>query len=172
MAIEATDVDQAPQEAQDAQDEPAPAPELPEDPPPAPRTRGRPAGARDKQPRKRPARAAAEQEDESPPRPPTRRSAPPKKRARRVRIVESASSASSASSAAEEELTPRTARHRQWAEYRQQKTDAHQANVNRYAALFDRMLAKVNSDKWQQLPKPVASVRARLTPRLARATTT
>ncbi len=93
MAIEATDVDQPLQEAQDAQDQPASAPELPEElpeQPPAPRTRGRPAGAKDKQPRKRPARAAAEQEEEPPPRPPTRRSAPPKKRPRRVRIVESA----------------------------------------------------------------------------------
>ena len=107
-----------------------------------PRGRGRPAGAKDKQPRKRPARAAAwaDEEEEPPPRPPTRRSAPPKQRARRVRIVESASSASSAAEE-EEELSPRTARHRQWAVYRQQKTDAHQANVNRYAALFDRMLA-------------------------------
>ena len=115
-----------------------------------PRGRGRSAGAKDKQPRKRPARAAAsrtaapqlawaDEEDEPPPRPPTRRSAPPKQRARRVRIVESASEASSAEE--EEELSPRTARHRQWAVYRQQKTDAHQANVNRYAALFDRMLA-------------------------------
>ena len=82
----------------------------------------------------------ADEEDEPQPRPPTRRSAPPKRRARRVRIVESASEASSAAEE-EEELSPRTARHRQWAVYRQQKTDAHQANVNRYAALFDRMLA-------------------------------
>ena len=139
MAIEATDVDQPLQEAQDAQDQPAPAPELPQepqDPPPAPRTRGRPAGAKDKQPRKRPARAA---EPEELPRPVTRRSAPPKKVARRVQIVESASEASS--SAEEEPLTPRTLRHRQWAEYRQQKSDAHQMSVNRYASLFDRMLA-------------------------------
>ena len=139
MAIEATDVDQPLQEAQDAQDQPAPAPELPQepqDPPPAPRTRGRPAGAKDKQPRKRPVRAA---EPEELPRPVTRRSAPPRKVARRVQIVESASEASS--SAEEDVETPRTARHRQWAEYRQQKADAHQTSVNRYAALFDRMLA-------------------------------
>ena len=127
-----------------AHDEPSQEPELPvEEPaPPAPRTRGRPAGAKDKQPRKRPVRAAAwaDEEDAPPPRPPTRRSAPPKKSARRVRIVESASSASSAAEE-DEELSPRTARHRQWAVYRQQRTDAHQANVNRYAALFDRMLA-------------------------------
>ena len=140
MAIEATDVDQPFQEvvdaqdAQDAPDAPAPAPEEPQDAPP--RARGRPAGAKDKQPRKRPHRAA---EPEELPRPVTRRSAPPKQRARRVRIVESASEASS--SAEEEPLTPGTARHRQWAEYRQQKSDAHQASVNRYVALFDRMLA-------------------------------
>ena len=143
MTIEATDVDQTP--VAPAQDEPAPEPELPvEEPPPAPCTRGRPAGAKDKQPRKRPARAQlawADEEEDNPPRPPTRRSAPPKKSARRVRVVESASSASSAAEEEEEELSPRTARHRQWAVYRQQKTDAHQANVNRYAALFDRMLA-------------------------------
>ena len=132
MTIEATDVEQTPV-----------APELPvEEPPPVPRGRGRPAGAKDKQPRKRPARAAAwaDEEDDPPPRPPTRRSAPPKQRARRVRIVESASEASSAAEE-EEELSPRTARHRQWAVYRQQKNDLHQASVNRYAALFDRMLA-------------------------------
>ena len=144
MTIEATDVEQA--LSAPAQNEPEREPELPvqEPTPPAPRAKGRPAGAKDKQPRKRPARAAAwadEEEEEAPPRPPTRRSAPPKQRApRRVRIVESASSASSAAEE-EEELSPRTARHRQWAVYRQQKTDAHQANVNRYAALFDRMLA-------------------------------
>ncbi len=140
MAIEATDVDQPFQEvvdAPDAPDAPAPAPEEPQDAPPAPRARGRPAGVKDKQPRKRPHRAA---EPEELLRPVTRRSAPPKQRARRVRIVESASEASS-SAEEEEPLTPRTARHRQWAEYRQQMSDAHQASVNRYAALFDRMLA-------------------------------
>ena len=120
-------------------------------PPAAPRARGRPAGSKDKQPRKRPARAAAwaeeEEEEEQPQqpreRPPTRRSAPPKSSAprRRVRIVESASEASSAEEEQEEAPSPRTERHRQWAVYRQQRTDAHQANVNRYAALFDRMLA-------------------------------
>ena len=116
-------------------------------PPAAPRARGRPAGSKDKQPRKRPARAAAWAEEEEPQqtreRPPTRRSAPPKSSAprRRVRIVESASSSASSAEEEEEAPSPRTARHRQWAVYRQQKTDAHQANVNRYAALFDRMLA-------------------------------
>ena len=144
MTLEATDVEQTP--VAPAQDEPSHEPELPvqEPPPPAPRTRGRPASAKDKQPRKRQARAQlawADEEEEPPPRPPTRRSAPPKKSARRVRIVESASSASSAAEEEEEEPSPRTARHRQWAVYRQRKTDAHQANVNRYAALFDRMLA-------------------------------
>ena len=142
MPVEATDVDQPFQDAPDAQnvpdaqtaqDVPVSAPEQPQA---APHKRGRPAGAKDKQPRKRPVRAA---EPEEQPRPVTRRSAPPRKVARRVQIVESASEASS--SAEEDVETPRTARHRQWAEYRQQKSDAHQQNVNRYAALFDRMLA-------------------------------
>ena len=144
MAIEATDVDQPFQEAQDAPDAqnvpdaPEDAQDQPAPPQPAPRTRGRPAGAKDKQPRKRPVRAA---EPEPLPRPVTRRSAPPRKVARRVQIVESASEASSSAQEEEEPLTPRTLRHRQWAEYRQQKSDAHQMSVNRYAALFDRMLA-------------------------------
>ena len=158
MTIQATDVEQlekpsAPVPAQEElpmQEQTAPLVA-------APRGRGRPAGSKDKQPRKRPARAAAwadeEEEEETrepPPRPPTRRrsSAPPKKSSaprRRVQIV-TEESASSASSAEEEEQeapppSPRTTRHQQWAAYRQQKTDAHQANVNRYAALFDRMLA-------------------------------
>ena len=147
MAIEATDVDQPFQDAPDAQNMPdaqnvpdAPdAPDMPEQPQDAldkPHKRGRPAGAKDKQPRKRIVRAA---EPEPLPRPVTRRSAPPRKVARRVQIVKSASEASS--SAEEEPLPPRTLRHRQRAEYRQQKSDAHQMSVNRYAALFDRMLA-------------------------------
>ena len=37
--------------------------------------------------------------------------------------------------------SPRTRRHQEWTAYRQHKANAHQANVNRYAALFDRMLA-------------------------------
>ena len=61
----------------------------------------------------------------------TRRSAP-----RRVQIVEDESS---------EEVTPppspRTQRHQEWTAYRQRQADTHQANVNRYASLFDRMLA-------------------------------
>ena len=135
MPVEATDVDQpfddapsAEPEPQDAQPEPRDAPE-PQDAPPK---RGRPAGSKDKQPRKRPVRAVSLE------RPVTRRSAPPRKVTKRVQIVESASEASESASEVE---TPRAARHRQWTEYRQQKFDAHQANVNRYAALFDRMLA-------------------------------
>ena len=158
MTIQATDVEQlekpsAPVPAQEElpmQEQTAPLVA-------APRGRGRPAGSKDKQPRKRPARAAwadvageeeEEETQEPPPRPLTRRrsSAPPKKSSaprRRVQIV----TEESASSSAEEEeqepppASPRTTRHQQWAAYRQQKTDAHQANVNRYAALFDRMLA-------------------------------
>ena len=157
MTIQATDVVEQLETPPSAPVAPAQEEELPRDernvPPATPRARGRPPGSKDKQPRKRPARAAAwaeeeeeEEEEEEPQqlreRPPTRRSAPPESSAprRRVRIVESASEASSAAEE-EEELSPRTARHRQWAVYRQQKTDAHQANVNRYAALFDRMLA-------------------------------
>ena len=142
MPVEATDVDQpfddaqlapsAQQEPQDAQPEPQDAPELQDAPQSPPQKRGRPACAKDKQPRKRPVRAASVE------RPVTRRSAPPRKVVRRVQIVESASEASSFASEIE---SPRTARHRQWAEYRQQKHDAHQASVNRHAALFDRMLA-------------------------------
>ena len=137
MPVEATDVDQPFQEAHDAPDAPDAPVSAAEQPQAAPRARGRPAGAKDKQPRKRPHRA----EPEELPRPVTRRSAPPKQRPRRVHIVESASEASSSAQEEEEPLTPRTARHRQWAEYRQQKSDAHQMSVNRYAALFDRMLA-------------------------------
>ncbi len=164
MAIEVTDVEQL-----EKPSAPVPAQELPMEDQTAPlvaapRGRGRPPGSKDKQPRKRPARAAAwadvagedeeeeEETQEPPPRPPTRRrsSAPKKKSSaprRRVQIVteESASSASSAEEEEDEEEapppSPRTTRHQQWAAYRQQKTDAHQANVNRYAALFDRMLA-------------------------------
>ena len=132
MPVEATDVDQPFEDAQAAQPTPQDAPEPQDAPQEAPQKRGRPAGAKDKQPRKRPVRAA------EPERPVTRRSAPPRKVVRRVQIVESASEASSSASEIE---TPRTARHRQWAEYRQQKNDAYQHNVNRYAALFDRMLA-------------------------------
>ena len=162
MTIQATDVEQlekpsAPVPAQEElpmQEQTAPLVA-------APRTRGRPAGSKDKQPRKRPARAAAwadvageeeeeEETQEPPPRPPTRRrsSAPKKKSSaprRRVQIVTEESASSSAEEEEEEEEapppSPRTTRHQQWAVYRQQKADVHQANVNRYAALFDRMLA-------------------------------
>ena len=159
MTIQATDVEQlekpsAPVPAQEElpmQEQTAPLVA-------APRTRGRPAGSKDKQPRKRPARAAAwadvageeeeeeEETQEPPPRPSTRRrsSAPKSAPRRRVQIVTEESASSSAEEEEEEEApppSPRTTRHQQWAAYRQQKTDAHQANVNRYAALFDRMLA-------------------------------
>ena len=138
MPVEATDVDQpfddapsaepAPQDApRTAQD--APEPQTPPQSPP--QKRGRPAGSKDKQPRKRPVRAVSLE------RPVTRRSAPPRKATRRVQIE----SASEASSSDVEVETPRTARHRQYIEHRQHKQDMHRANVNRYAALFDRMLA-------------------------------
>ena len=78
-----------------------------------------------------------ESDEEPPPRPVTRRSQPPSSAPkRRVRIVEY-------DSPEEAELlpSPRTQRHQEWAAYRQQKASAYQANVNRYASLFDRMLA-------------------------------
>ena len=90
--------------------------------------RGRPAGSKDKQPRRRCVSAV-------PPRPVTRRSATVRTCAKRVQIE----SASEASESAEE--SPRTARHRQFVEFRQHKQDVHQNNVDRYVRLFDRMLA-------------------------------
>ena len=101
--------------------------------------RGRPPGAKDRAPRKRPARpppkeeteeSEEQSEEEPPPRPATRRSSV--QRPKRVQIVESES---------EEELSPRTKRHQEWTVYRKNRADAHQANVNHYARMFDRMLA-------------------------------
>ena len=103
--------------------------------------RGRPPGAKDRAPRKRPARPPpkeeteeseeqSESEEEPPPRPATRKSGV--KRPKRVQIVETES---------EEELSPRTKRHQEWTAYRKNRADAHQANVNHYARMFDRMLA-------------------------------
>ena len=118
----------------------------------APRGRGRPPGSKDKQPRKRPAPAAdvlgeeeEEEEDEPPPpRPVTRRSRarPPKSAPRRrVQIVEEESDSPAEEAETTPPPSPRTRRHQEWTTYRQQKADAHRANVNHYAALFDRMLA-------------------------------
>ena len=109
----------------------------PTEPPPA--RRGRPPGSKDKAPRKRPARAVSPEVLEAPPpRPVTRRSSAPKRAPwRRVRIVEEESDYSSA----EDVVSPRTRRHQEWTAYRQQQADTHQANVNRYASMFDRMLA-------------------------------
>ena len=133
MPVEATDVEQPCDDAPtDAAIIPEVAPDEPQDSVPdksnVPK-RGRPAGSKDKQPRRRCVSAV-------PPRPVTRRSATVRKCAKRVQI-ESASEASS--SAAEE--SPRTARHRQFVEFRQHKQDMHQNNVDRYVRLFDRMLA-------------------------------
>ena len=137
MPVEATDVDQpfdatADHNAEpDVQDAPQDAPhDAPQDAP-EPKRRGRPAGSKDKQPRQRLVRA------DQLVRPVTRRSAPPRKTTKRVQIE----SASEASESASEVESPRTARHRQFIAHRQQKHDAHQANVNKYVALFDRMLA-------------------------------
>ena len=135
MPVEATDVDQpfetepqdVPQDAeQDAEQDTSQDTSDKQSPP----KRGRPAGSKDKQPRRRPVCADIV-------RPVTRRSAPPRRTTKRVQIE----SASEASESAEEVESPRTARHRQFVTHRQQKHDAHQANVNRYVALFDRMLA-------------------------------
>ena len=134
MAIEVTDIEEAAPESAPQESPPESAsqesvPEIaPESAPEAtriPAKRGRPSGAKDKAPRKRRPMSIEQ------PRPVTRRSAP-----RRVQIVEDESS---------EEVTPppspRTQRHQEWTAYRQRQADTHQANVNRYASLFDRMLA-------------------------------
>ncbi len=111
--------------------------ETAETPPPA--RRGRPPGSKDKAPRKRPARAVSPEVLEAPPpRPVTLRSSAPKRAPRRVQIVEEESDYSSAEDVPP---SPRTRRHQEWTAYRQQQADTHQANVNRYASLFDRMLA-------------------------------
>ena len=131
MPVEATDVDTPfePQTADDQQDAQSPV-ELPVQSPQSPKKKqGRPAGSKDKAPRRRPVRAE--------PRPVTRRSAPPRKTEKRVQIE----SASEASESASEVESPRTARHRQYVNHRQHVQNMHQASVNRYAALFDRMLA-------------------------------
>ena len=129
MPVEATAVDTA-FESQTADDTDAQLlVELPVETPQSPKKKqGRPAGSKDKAPRRRPVRAE--------PRPVTRRSVSLRKTPQRVQIE----SASEASESAEEE-SPRTARHRQYVEHRQHRQDMHQASVNRYAALFDRMLA-------------------------------
>ena len=137
MPVEATAVDQPFDDAPPDEDEPmaeqvahvdAPQDSAPDVQDALPK-RGRPAGSKDKQPRRRFVNAEL-------PRPVTRRSAPPRKTTKRVQI-ESASEASS--SAAEE--SPRTVRHRQYIEFRRHKQDAHQENVDKYVRLFDRMLA-------------------------------
>ena len=132
MPVEATDVDQPFDDAPtDAAIIPEVAPDEPQDSVPDKSNlpkRGRPAGSKDKQPRRRCVSAV-------PPRPVTRRSATVRTCAKRVQIE----SASEASESAEE--SPRTARHRQFVEFRQHKQDVHQNNVDRYVRLFDRMLA-------------------------------
>jgi len=134
MPVEATDVAQpdAPTDATIPEVEPDTCqdsvPDSCEDSVPDKPKRGRPAGSKDKQPRRRCVSAV-------PPRPVTRRSATVRTCAKRVQIE----SASEASESAEE--SPRTARHRQFVEFRQHKQDVHQNNVDRYVRLFDRMLA-------------------------------
>ena len=134
MAIEVTDIEEtAPESVSESAPESAPQESVPESAPESapeakvsPAKRGRPSGAKDKAPRKRRPMSI-----EPPPRPVTRRSA-----VRRVQIVEDESSEE-----ATPPLSPRTQRHQEWTAYRQRQADTHQANVNRYASLFDRMLA-------------------------------
>ena len=132
MAIEVTEIEEAAPESAPQESAPESAsqesvPEIAVESAPEAKIakRGRPSGAKDKAPRKR-RPVSIEQ-----PRPVTRRSA-----VRRVQMVEDESS---------EEVTPppspRTQRHQEWTAYRQRQADTHQANVNRYASLFDRMLA-------------------------------
>ena len=136
MPVEATDVaqpfDDAPTDATIPEVEPDTCqdsvPDSCEDSVPDKPKRGRPAGSKDKQPRQRCVSAVL-------PRVVTRRSATVRTSAKRVQIE----SASEASESAEE--SPRTARHRQFVEFRQHKQDVHQNNVDRYVRLFDRMLA-------------------------------
>ena len=136
MPVEATDVaqpfDDAPTDATIPEVEPDTCqdsvPDPCEDSVPDKPKRGRPAGSKDKQPRRRCVSAV-------PPPTVTRRSATVRTCAKRVQIE----SASEASESAEE--SPRTARHRQFVEFRQHKQDVHQSNVDKYVRLFDRMLA-------------------------------
>ena len=129
----------------------------------ATRTRGRPLGSKDKQPRKRAPRAPNNIDDDDseeyaavappPPRPLTRRAAAPlqardhlKGRRRVVQIVAHSDSPQSTSADEEEEPetpppSPRTRRHQEWTAYRQQQATAHQSKVSHYANLFDRMVA-------------------------------
>ncbi len=108
----------------------------------APRARGRPVGSKD-----RPARAASshdleEGEEEKPlsPRPLTRQSTV-RPQPRRVQVVEESDSEEEEEEEETPPPSPRTRRHQEWTGYRQQKADAHQANVNHYATPFARMLA-------------------------------
>ena len=134
----------------------------------APRGRGRPAGLKDKQPRKRPVMEESE-EEEPPPRPVTRRSRPPNSAPRRrVQIVEEESDSPEEAPPP----SPRTRRHQEWTAYRQQKASAYQANVNRYAVLLDRMLAEEKIKTWQRPPNGTASERVLRLPNPARASTT
>ena len=77
MPVEATDIDQPFDDAPSAepvpQDAPQTAPEPQDAPEPPPRKRGRPAGSKDKQPRKRPVRAV----ETGLPRPVPRKGLPP-----------------------------------------------------------------------------------------------
>ena len=114
-----------------------------------PARRGRPPGAKDKAPRKRVRNLPEEEEEEEPlpprpvtrrssvgpPRPVTRRSSVGPRVGRRVQIAEEEEEESE-----EEPPSPRTRRHQEWTAYRKHRADAHQANVNHYARMFDRML--------------------------------
>ena len=139
MAIEVTDIEEAsapesaPQESVPEEESAPSQEEPPKQEAKMPAKRGRPPGAKDKAPRKRRPVSI----EPPPPRPLTRLTRQSSAlKARRVQLVEEESS---------EEATPppspRTQRHQEWTAYRQRQADTHQANVNRYASLFDRMLA-------------------------------
>ena len=137
MAIEVTDVLQ--QNVEESMNEPSEAPEsaeqAPAEPeaveaaPAAPKRRGRPPGAKDKQPRRR-LKDEVEDLEEVP--------QSPKKKAKRVQIAYE-------SPESQEEITPpptpRTAHRNQWRGYREQQVSHHQMRVAHYANIFDRMLA-------------------------------
>ena len=141
MAIEVTDVLQQnvveltsePSEAPESAPEPASVtePEVAEAAPEAaPKRRGRPPGAKDKQPRRRVPRDEVEDIEEVP--------QSPKKKATRVQIAYE-------SPESQDEITPpptpRTAHRNQWRAYREQQVSHHQLRVAHYANIFDRMLA-------------------------------
>ena len=143
MAIEVIDVLQQNVEESTSEPSETPAPESaapelesapvePEPVAPEPKRRGRPPGAKDKQPRRRVPKAEVIEDIEDPP------IQSPKKKAKRVQIAYE-------SPESQDDLTPpptpRTAHRNQWRAYREQQVSHHQSRVAHYANIFDRMLA-------------------------------